>query len=45
MLVVLTTGYSSSAEEAAREGYAVLRKPCGLQDIGRVFKEAMLERA
>jgi hypothetical protein len=25
--------------------YCVLRKPYGLQDIGRVFKEAMLQSA
>ena len=45
MLVILTTGYGGSAEEAAREGYCVLRKPYGLQDIGRAFKESMLQNA
>ena len=45
MLVILTTGYSGSAEEAAREGYSVLRKPYGLQDIGRAFKQGMLQQA
>jgi DNA-binding NtrC family response regulator len=45
MLVILTTGYGGSADDAAREGYSVLRKPYGLQDIGRVFKEAMLQSA
>ena len=38
-------GYGGSADDAAREGYSVLRKPYGLQDIGRVFKEAMLQSA
>jgi signal transduction histidine kinase/CheY-like chemotaxis protein len=38
--VVLMTGYSESAGEAATEGFAVLRKPFTLADLAQSFKAA-----
>jgi two-component system, NtrC family, sensor kinase len=38
--VVLTTGYSSSADAALREGFFVLRKPYDLAGLGRMLSAA-----
>ena len=38
--VVLTTGYSSSADAALREGFVVLRKPYDLAGLGRMLSAA-----
>jgi len=39
--VVLTTGYSSSADPALREGFLVLRKPYDLDGLRRMFVAAV----
>ena len=38
--VLLTTGYSSSAQDAVRRGFAVLQKPYDLADLRRAVHEA-----
>jgi two-component system NtrC family sensor kinase len=38
--VVLTTGYSSSADAALREGFVVLRKPYDLEALRKMFSAA-----
>ena len=38
--VLLTTGYSSSAQDAVRRGFAVLRKPYDLAALERALREA-----
>jgi two-component system, NtrC family, sensor kinase len=39
--VLLTTGYSASAQDAARYGVAVLQKPYDLESLRRHIREAM----
>jgi two-component system NtrC family sensor kinase len=39
VLLLLTTGYSSSAHEAVREGFAVLQKPYDLAGLQRALRE------
>jgi two-component system, NtrC family, sensor kinase len=39
--IVLTTGYSSSADPALREGFLVLRKPYDLDSLRRMFVAAV----
>jgi hypothetical protein len=36
----LTTGYSSSAQDAVRQGFAVLQKPYDLTALDRALREA-----
>jgi len=36
--IILATGYSNSAEQASREGFAVLRKPYDLEAIQRAIR-------
>ena len=43
--VVLTTGYSSSAQDALREGFTVLRKPYDIGSLRRMFSAALQGRA
>jgi hypothetical protein len=38
--VVLTTGYSSSADAALREGFFVLRKPYDLDGLRKMLSAA-----
>ena len=38
--VLLTTGYSSSAQDAVRRGFAVLQKPYDLAGLERALREA-----
>jgi two-component system, NtrC family, sensor kinase len=38
--VLLTTGYSSSAQDAVRQGFAVLQKPYDLAALQRALREA-----
>jgi two-component system NtrC family sensor kinase len=38
--VLLTTGYSSSAQDAVRQGFEVLQKPYDLATLERVLREA-----
>ena len=40
VVVLLTTGYSSSAQEAVRQGFAVLQKPYDLAALDRALREA-----
>jgi len=40
MVVLLTTGYSSSAQQAVREGFEVLQKPYDLAALQRALREA-----
>jgi two-component system NtrC family sensor kinase len=40
MTVLLTTGYSSSAQDAVRRGFAVLQKPYDLAGLERALREA-----
>jgi two-component system NtrC family sensor kinase len=40
MPVLLTTGYSTSAQEAVREGFVVLRKPFDVAALERCVREA-----
>jgi two-component system NtrC family sensor kinase len=40
VLVLLTTGYSSSAQDAMRQGFEVLQKPYDLATLERVLREA-----
>jgi len=40
IVVLLTTGYSSSAQDAVRQGFAVLQKPYGLAALDRALREA-----
>jgi len=39
--IVITTGYSSSADPALREGFLVLRKPYDLASLRRMFVAAV----
>ena len=44
--VLLTTGYSSSAQDAVRRGFEVLQKPYDLAALERALREAQaFERA
>jgi two-component system, NtrC family, sensor kinase len=43
--VLLTTGYSSSAQDAVRQGFAVLQKPYDLAALERALREAHREAA
>jgi hypothetical protein len=36
----LTTGYSSSAQDAVRQGFAVLQKPYNLAALERALRDA-----
>jgi ActR/RegA family two-component response regulator len=40
MAVLLTTGYSSSAQDAVRRGFEVLQKPYDLATLERASREA-----
>jgi DNA-binding NtrC family response regulator len=40
MPVLLTTGYSTSAQDAVREGFVVLRKPFDIAALERCVREA-----
>ena len=40
IVVLLTTGYSSSAQDAVRQGFAVLQKPYDLAALDRALREA-----
>jgi two-component system NtrC family sensor kinase len=40
IVVLLTTGYSSSAQDAVRQGFAVLQKPYDLTALDRSLREA-----
>jgi two-component system NtrC family sensor kinase len=40
IIVLLTTGYSSSAQDAVRRGFAVLQKPYDLAALQRALREA-----
>jgi two-component system NtrC family sensor kinase len=40
IVVLLTTGYSSSAQDAVRQGFAVLQKPYDLAALQRALREA-----
>jgi two-component system NtrC family sensor kinase len=40
IVVLLTTGYSSSAQDAVRQGFAVLQKPYDLATLERSLREA-----
>ncbi len=40
IVVLLTTGYSSSAQDAVRQGFAVLQKPFDLAALQRALREA-----
>jgi two-component system, NtrC family, sensor kinase len=40
IVVLLTTGYSSSAQDAVRRGFAVLQKPYDLTELDRALREA-----
>jgi two-component system, NtrC family, sensor kinase len=42
--VVLTTGYSSSADAALREGFVVLRKPYDLVSLRKTLSAAFRGR-
>jgi ActR/RegA family two-component response regulator len=39
-MVLLTTGYSSSAQDAVRQGFDVLQKPYDLDALERALREA-----
>jgi len=39
--VLLTTGYSASAQDAVRYGVAVLQEPYDLESLRRHIREAM----
>jgi two-component system NtrC family sensor kinase len=41
IVVLLTTGYSSSAQDAVRQGFAVLQKPYDLAALERALREAL----
>jgi len=40
IVVLLTTGYSSSAQDAVRQNFAVLQKPYDLAALDRALREA-----
>jgi two-component system NtrC family sensor kinase len=40
IVVLLTTGYSSSAQDAVRQGFAVLQKPYNLAALERALRDA-----
>ena len=40
IVVLLTTGYSTSAQDAVRQGFAVLQKPYNLAALERALREA-----
>ena len=40
IVVLLTTGYSSSAQDAVRQGFAVLQKPYDIAALDRALREA-----
>src|SRR6202451_113207 len=40
IVVLLTTGYSSSAQDAGRQGFAVLQKPYDIAALDRALREA-----
>jgi two-component system, NtrC family, sensor kinase len=40
VMVLLTTGYSSSAEDAVRQGFEVLQKPYGLATLAQALRKA-----
>ena len=42
--VLLTTGYSSSAQDALRRGFAVLQKPYDLAALERALRETRTSR-
>ena len=45
VIVLLTTGYSSSAQDAVRQGFAVLQKPYDLAALDRALREAQRAEA
>ena len=45
IVVLLTTGYSSSAQDAVRQGFAVLQKPYDLAALDRALREAQRAEA
>ena len=45
VVVLLTTGYSSSAQDAVRQGFAVLQKPYDLAALDRALREAQRAEA
>ncbi|HMG77329.1 MAG TPA: ATP-binding protein [Xanthobacteraceae bacterium] len=45
IVVLLTTGYSSSAQDAVRQGFAVLQKPYDLAALDRALREAQRTEA
>ena len=40
--MLLTTGYSASAQEAVRQGVVVLQKPYDLEGLRRNIREAVM---
>jgi two-component system NtrC family sensor kinase len=45
IVVLLTTGYSSSAQDAVRQGFAVLQKPYDIAALDRALREAQRAEA
>jgi two-component system NtrC family sensor kinase len=45
VVVLLTTGYSSSAQDAVRQGFSVLQKPYDLAALDRALREAQRAEA
>ena len=45
IVVLLTTGYSSSAQDAVRQGFAVLQKPYDIAALDRALREAQRTEA